>query len=161
MNLQFAFVDFNSSDIDVDALVSNSQGQFPATDEFDFTAIRGGVGLKWSITPGTDIYGALTYDSTDLDFGSFAGEDFDANDKSAGATLGVRSMVRDKLELRASVRYSGAADVDLNTGDMDSDTLFGAGFGYELIRGLSITGDFESGEFSSANIGFRLDLDED
>ena len=156
----FAFVDFNSSDISVSALVNNAQGQFPAADEFDFTTIRGGVGLKWSLTPKTDVYGAVSYDSTDLDFGSFAGEDFDANDKDVGAIIGIRSMFGDKVELRANVRYSGVGDVDLNTGVMDTDTLFGAGFGYELIRGLSITGDFESGEFSSWNIGFRLDLDE-
>ena len=156
----FAFVDFNSSDINVDASVSNAQGQFAAADEFDFTAIRGGVGLKWSLTPKTDVYGAVSYDSTDLDFGSFAGENFDTNDKKVGATIGIRSMFRDKVELRANVRYSGVGDVDLNTGVMDADTLFGVGFGYELIRGLSITGDYESGEFSSWNIGFRLDLDE-
>ena len=156
----FAFVDFNSSDISVSALVNNAQGQFPAADEFDFTTIRGGVGLKWSLTLKTDVYGAVSYDSTDLDFGSFAGEDFDANDKDVGAIIGIRSMFGDKVELRANVRYSGVGDVDLNTGVMDTDTLFGAGFGYELIRGLSITGDFESGEFSSWNIGFRLDLDE-
>ena len=156
----FAFVDFNSSDISVNALVSNAQGQFAAADEFDFTAIRGGVGLKWSLTPKTDVYGAVSYDSTDLDFGSFAGENFDTNDKDVGATIGIRSMFADKVELRANVRYSGVGDVDLNTGVMDADTLFGVGFGYELIRGLSITGDYESGEFSSWNIGFRLDLDE-
>ena len=58
---------------------------------------------------------------------------------------------------------AGVGDVDLNAmaGVMDDDTLYGAGFGIEIIRGLSITGDFESGEFSSWNIGFRLDLDED
>lgn len=156
----FAFVDFNSSDISADALVSNSQGQFSAADEFDFTTIRGGVGLKWSLTPKTDVYGAVSYDSTDFDFGSFAGENFDVDDKGVGATVGIRSMYRDKVELRANVRYSGVGDVDLNTGVMDTDTLFGVGFGYELIRGLSITGDYESGEFSSWNIGFRLDLDE-
>ena len=156
----FAFVDFNSSDISVDALVSNAQGQFAAADEFDFTAIRGGVGLKWSLGPRTDVYGAVSYDSTDLDFGSFAGEDIDTNDKKVGATIGIRSMFRDKVELRANVRYSGVGDVDMNTGVMDADTLFGVGFGFALIRGLSITGDYESGEFSSLNIGFRLDLDE-
>lgn len=157
----FAFIDYSSTDIDVAALVSNAQGQFPAEDEFDFTTVRGGVGLKWSLTARTDVYGAVTYDTTDFDFGSFAGENFDTDDQAVGATIGLRSMIQDKIELRANVRYSGAADVDLNTGDMDSDTLFGAGFGYELIRGLSITGDVESGEFSSWNIGFRLDLDED
>ena len=156
----FAFVDFNSSDIDVNALVSNSQGTFPAQDEFDFTTIRGGVGLRWPLTLKTDIYGAVSYDSTDLDFGSFAGENFDADDAGVGAVIGIRSMFRDKVELRANIRYSGVGDVDLNTGVMDADTLFGVGFGFELIRGLSITGDYESGEFSSFNIGFRLDLDE-
>ena len=57
---------------------------------------------------------------------------------------------------------SNVGDVDLNSpaGSFDADTLFGAGFGYELVRGLSITGDYESGEFTNWSIGFRLDLDE-
>jgi len=156
----FAFVDFNSSNVDVAALVSNSQEQVTAEDEFDFTSVRGGIGLKWALTSKTDIYGAISYDSTDFDFGSFAGEDFDAGDKDLGATLGIRSMFRDKIEIRAHARYSGVGDIDLNTGVLDADTLFGVGFGYELVRGLSLTGDFESGQFSSWNIGFRLDLNE-
>ncbi len=160
-NNLFAFIDYSSSDIDVSALVSNAQGQFPAEDEFDFTTVRAGFGYKWSWTPTTDFYGALSYDSTDFDFGSFAGEDFDTDDQDIGITVGVRSMFTDELELRAHARYSGVGDVDLNTGEFDTDTLFGVGFGYELVRGLSITGDYESGEFSSWNIGFRLDLDED
>jgi len=157
----FAFVDFNSSDIDVDALVTNSQGQFSAGDEFDFTAIRGGVGYRWPLSPKTDVYGALSFDSTDLDFGIIANENFDTDDNGIGAVAGFRTMFSDKVELRANVRYTSVGDVDLTTGEFDSDTLIGIGFGYELIRGLSITGDFESGEFSSFNIGFRLDLDED
>jgi len=157
----FAFIDFSSTDINVDALVSNSLGQVSDSDEFDFTTIRGGVGVKWSVTHKTDIYAAVSYDSTDLDYGSFAGENFDTGGKDVGGQVGVRSIFGDKLELRANVRYSGVGDVDLNTGEMDADTLFGVGFGYELIRGFSITGDYESGEFSSWNIGFRLDLDED
>ena len=157
----FTFVDFSSTDIDVDALVSNALGQFSASDEFDFTTVRGGVGLRWPLNPKTDIYGAVSLDSTDFDFGSFAGEDFDTDDKDVGFTLGIRRMVQDHIELRAHARYSGVGDVELNAGEFDSDTLFSVGFGYELIRGLSITGDYESGEFSNWNIGFRLDLDED
>lgn len=160
-NNLFAFVEFTSSDIDVDALVTNALGQFPASDNFDYTAIRGGLGVRWPLSPRTDIYGAISYDSSEFDFGSFAGENFDADDQDIGAEAGIRSMVGDKLELRARARYSGVGDVDLNTGVFDTDTLFGVGFGYELVRGLSITGDFESGEFSSWNVGFRLDLDED
>ncbi|MFV2070577.1 MAG: hypothetical protein ACC645_26720, partial [Pirellulales bacterium] len=157
----FAFVDFNSSDITVDAVVTNAGGTFPATDEFDFTAIRGGVGLKWSVTHSSDIYGAISYDSTDFDFGSFAGENFDTGDKAVGGEVGVRSMVGDKLELRLRARYTGVGAVNLSTGVLYADTLFGVGFGYELVRGLSIIGDFETGEFGSYNLGFRLDLSED
>jgi len=156
----FAFLDFSSADITVNALVSNSLGSVPAQDEFDFTTVSGGVGLRWPLTLKTDIYGAVSYDSMDLDFGSFAGENFDAGDKDVGARIGIRSMFTEKVELRARVRYSGVGNVDLNTGVTDADTLFGIGVGYEVIRGLSITGDFESGEFSSWTIGFRLDLDE-
>ena len=158
----FAFVDFNSSDITVDALVTNPGGEeFEGTDEFDYTAIRGGVGVKWSMTERADIYGAVTYDSADFDFGSFAGEDFDTGDKDVGAEVGYRSMIGDKFEIRLRARYSNVGNVDLTTGVLDSDTLFGVGFGYELVRGLSLIGDYETGEFSSWNIGFRLDLSED
>jgi hypothetical protein len=157
----FAFVDFNSSDITVDAVVTNSGGMFPGTDEFDYTAIRGGVGLKWSMSETTDIYGAVSYDSADFDFGSFAGEDFDTGEKDVGAEIGFRSMFGDKFEFRLRARFSNVGVVDLSTGVFDSDTLFGIGFGYELIRGLSIVGDYETGGFSSFNIGFRLDLSED
>jgi hypothetical protein len=132
-------------------------------DEFDYTQIRGGIGLKFPLTYKMDIYGELSYDSLDLDFGSLVGEDFDTDGQDIGGALGIRAMFGDNLELRAYGRYTNVGDVDLNNpeGTMDADTLFGFGFGYTLIRGLSITGDFESGEFSSWNIGFRLDLDED
>jgi len=157
----FGFIDFTSTDIDVDVVVTNAGGEFPASDEFDYTTYRSGIGVKWSMTHSTDIYGAVSYDSTDFDFGSFAGENFDSGETDIGAEVGVRSMLGDNLEIRLTGRYTNVGAVDLTTGVLDSDTLFGVGFGYELVRGLSITGDYESGEFSSWNLGFRLDLSED
>ena len=70
-------------------------------------------------------------------------------------------MLNDELELRAYGRYTSVGDVDLNTSIFDEDTLFGAGFGWQIVRGLSIVGDYEAGEFSNWSVGFRLDLDED
>jgi hypothetical protein len=70
-------------------------------------------------------------------------------------------MITDEIELRAHARHTGVGDVELNTGILDSDTQSGVGFGIKLVRGLSITGDYGSGEFSNWNIGFRLDPDED
>lgn len=162
----YAFVDFASSDIDITAVVTNTiTGAVSpeVMDEFDFTTIRGGVGLRIPLGFKTDIYAELSYDSLDLDFGSFAGEDFDTDAQDVGGALGIRRMFGNNLELRVHGRYSNVGDVSLNdpAGTFDSDTLFGAGFGYTLVRGLSITGDYESGEFTSWNVGFRLDLDED
>jgi hypothetical protein len=157
----YMFVDYASSDIDVDVVVTNTGGAFSAVDEFDFTDIRGGIGLKWSIGFSTDIYGELSYDSIDFDFGSFAGEDFDTNNQDYGGALGIRSMITDELELRASARYSAHADLELTNAIYDAGTIFGVGFGWEVVKGLSIVGDYESGEFSRISIGFRLDLDED
>jgi len=157
----FAFIDFTSSDIDVDVVVTNSGGVFPASDEFDYTTYRSGIGAKWSITHSTDVYGAVTYDSTDFDFGSFAGESFDTDAKDAGAALGIRHMLGDNWEIRASGRYSNHAAVDLNTLEFDSGAFFGVGFSWEIVRGLALIGDYETGDVDSWAIGFRLDMDED
>ena len=157
----YLFMDYGSTDIDVSALVTNAQGEFPADDEFDYTTIRGGVGLKYSLRFDTDLYAEVSFDSLDFDFGSFAGENFDMDRQEAGAAVGIRKMFGDDLQLSAFGRYSAIGDADLNTLEFDSDTLFGAGFAYTIIRGLSIVGEYESGEFSSWTVGFRLDLDED
>lgn len=156
----YLFGAFTSTDIDDKAVVTNDQGVFPGSDEFDLTTIRGGLGYRYQIGFNTDIYGELSYDSLDYDFGSFAGENFDADDQGPGAALGIRTLLKDKLELRAYGRFTSAGDVDLSTGDIDDDALFGGGFGYTLIQGLSVTGDFEVGEIDTWTLGIRLDLSE-
>ena len=42
----YLFVNYASTDIDVDAVITNAQGVFEASDEFDFTAIRSGLGWR-------------------------------------------------------------------------------------------------------------------
>ena len=157
----YLFLDYASTDIGVDAIVTTEQGQFEADDEFDFTTIRGGLGWKYSIFNKTDIFAEVSYDSTDLDFGSFAGEDFNTDGQEVGGALGFRTLFGDHFELKVQGRFSSVGDVDLNTLEFDNDTLYSVGFAWELIRGFSVVGDFESGEFSSYALGFRLDLDED
>jgi len=157
----YLFVDYGSTDIDVDVVITNNQGVFEDSDEFDFTSIRGGIGFKYSVFNKTDIFAEVSYDSTDLDFGSFAGENFDTDAQEIGGALGFRTLFGDHFELKIQGRFSNVGDVELNTLEFDSDTLYSIGFAWELVRGFSIVGDFESGEFSSYGLGFRLDLDED
>jgi len=158
----YLFLNYGSTDIDLSAFIVSPlvpQGQ-TASDEFDLTTIRGGLGYKYAIGNNTDVFAEVTYDSADLDFGSFALENFDTGEKDFGAALGARRMMNDDLEVRAWARYSSVGDVDLNSLDFDADTLFGIGFGWEVLRGLSIVGDLETGEFANYSLGFRLDLDE-
>ena len=159
----YMFVDFASTDMDVFVVVTNDMGEFSADDEFDYTTIRAGLGFRYPIKFGlaTDLYAEVTYDSVDLDFGSFAGENFDTNNKDLGGALGIRAMLNDDFELRAYGRYTNHGDVDLTSGEFDADGLYGAGFGWQIVRGFSIVGDYESGNFGGWSIGFRLDLDED
>ncbi len=160
----YMFIDFASTDMDVFAVVTNDMGEFPAEpDEFDYTTLRAGLGFRVPIGLGraTDLYGEVTYDSINLDFGSFAGEDFDTNNKDVGAALGIRAMLSDNFEVRAYGRYTNHGDVDLTSGEFDADGVYGAGIGWQIVRGFSIVADYESGEFGRWSVGFRLDLDED
>jgi len=160
----YMFIDFGSTDIDVAAIVTNPAGEeFSASDEFDFTTIRAGLGVRFPIGlgPATDLFAEVSYDSMDLDLGSFADEDFDTDNQAMGGALGIRAMLNDDWELKAYGRYTNNGNVDLTSGEFDTDTVFGVGFGWQVVRGFSIVGDYESGEFSNWSIGFRLDLDED
>jgi len=160
----YMFIDFGSTDIDVAAVVTNPLGEeFPATDEFDLTTIRAGLGVRFPIGlgPATDLYAEVSYDSMDLDLGSFADENFDTDNQDLGGALGIRAMLNDDWEVNAYGRYTSNGDVDLTSGEFDTDTVFGVGFGWQVVRGFSIVGGYESGEFSNWTIGFRLDLDED
>ena len=157
----YLFGDYGSTDIDVDAVVTNAQGSFPASDEFDLTTIRGGFGYRWGVGFSTDIYAEVSYDSIDYDFGSFAGESFDTDSQGAGATVGIRHMLSDNWEVRAHGRYSGQAVVDLNTLEYDTGALFGVGVSWEIVRGLALVADYETGDVDTWSLGFRLDMDED
>ena len=157
----YLFGGFTSTDIDSDAVITNDQGVFPASDEFDLTAIRGGLGYRYEIIFNTDLFFELSYDSLDFDFGSFGGENFDTDDQGPGGSIGIRTLLKDKLELRAFGRYTSVGDADLNKLEIDDDTLFGGGFGFTLIRGLSIVGDVEIGEIDTYTLGIRLDFSED
>jgi len=159
----YMFIDYASTDIDVAAIVTNlGVVTDSADDEFDLTTIRGGLGVRFPIGlgPATDIYAEVSFDSMDLDLGQFVDENWDTDDQDTGGAIGVRAMLNDDWELRAYGRYTNLGDVDLTSGEFDSDTVFGVGFGWQIVRGFSIVGDYETGEFSNWSIGFRLDLDE-
>ena len=161
----YLMVDYGSTDIDLTGTVTNYEYRLRARRLRTSSITRRFAAVSDSSTRfgyNTDIFGELTYDSLDFDFGSFAGENFDMDRQEIGGTLGVRTMFGDDFAGILCTRGTRAlGDADLTTGIFDTDTLFGVGFAWQVIRGLSLVGDYESGEFSSWSVGFRLDLDED
>jgi hypothetical protein len=158
----YLFGEYGSTDIDVDAVVSNPNiDPINTSDEFDLTSIRGGLGLRWGVGFNTDIIFEVSYDSIDYDFGSFAGESFDVDSKDAGGAIGIRHLFGDDFEVRAHGRYAGAAVVDLNALEFETGMMYGAGFSWQIVRGFAIVGDYETGDVDSWSVGFRLDMDED
>jgi hypothetical protein len=160
----YAFIDYAATDIDVIPTVTTPAGEEVEgdPDEFDFTNIRGGLGIRFPTGwgPATDIFAEITYDVTDMDFGSFAGEEFDTSNKDMGGALGIRAMLNDNWQIHAYGRHTPNGEVDLTTGEFDTGTVFGIGLGWQIVRGFSLVADYESGEFSYLALGFRLDLDE-
>lgn len=156
----YLFGDFTSSNIDDSAIVTNPQGSFPATDEFDVSTLRGGVGYSYPLNVTNHVVAELSYERLEFDFGSFSGEDFDAEDTGVGARIGWRNRLAPKFEVGAHARYTSVGDVDLTNGDFDSDVLVGLGAAWTPIRAFSIVADYEAGAIDTWGIGFRLDLDE-
>lgn len=156
----FAFGEFSSADVDDRAVVRNVQGDFPASDEFDLTRFRAGVGYSIPLNYTNYLDVGVSYDSVDFDFGSFAGENFDADDKGVGAQLAYRSLLAQRFELGAHVRYTSVGDVDLSTGEFDADLLYGVNFAWTPLRAFSVIADYETGEIDTWAVGFRLGLDE-
>ena len=80
--------------------------------------------MKFSVFDRTDLFAEVTYDSTDFDFGSFAGENFDTDLQEVGGALGFRTMIGDHFELKVQGRYSAVGDVDLIVAAMRLDDFF-------------------------------------
>ena len=45
----YLFMNFETSDPTVEAIVTNPQGSFPAEDKFDLTSLRAGIGSPYSV----------------------------------------------------------------------------------------------------------------
>jgi opacity protein-like surface antigen len=93
----------------------------------DFDQISAGVGYHVALSQSTDFFAALSYVAAEVSVsgGGSAKED------GYGATIGVRAMVTEKLELDGSISY-----VDL--GDGADGTAFGAAAIYNVTEIFSL-----------------------
>lgn len=104
----------------------------------DFDQLSAGVGFHTAMTPNADFFASLSYLKVDA-----SGAGGSASENGYGATIGVRAMVTEKLELDGTIGY-----VDL--GDGADGTALGAAAIYNFTEILSFGLDvgFEEDAFS-------------
>lgn len=147
---------FRSSIIDLTGTVSNPLGITDVTDEFDAVFSRIHFGYIQPIGDNFDLLFEVSLDSTEYDFGSFAGESFDVSDSGAGARFGFRWNPDPRFELYSYARYSTVGDVDMYTLELNDDELYRVGLLWYFFEDLGLGVDIESGAVKTVSITMRF-----
>ena len=152
----YAVGSFATSIIDVSGVITNPLGVTEASDNFDLLAGRLGFGYIQSIGDTFDLIAQINFDSAELDFGSFAGEDFDVSDSGVGGTVGFRWNPTTQFELFSAAVFTQVGDPLLNQLEFDSDTRFNVGLRWYFIKDLALGLEFESGQIDTATLSLRF-----
>jgi len=128
---------YGTAELDTDAF-------FGLTVDYDQTDI--GLGYHGAVSDKTDFYGILSWVKAEASISGFASED----DDGYGLTVGLRSMVTDKVELEGHIGY-----VDL--GDSGDGTAVGVGALYAFTPNFAAgaTVDFDE-DVTTYGIGARV-----
>ena len=145
-----------TSIIDVAGRVQSPLATATVRGQFDLLATTLGVGYRYPIGEELDLIAELNYDSTEYDFGSFAGENFDAKESGAGARVGFRWNPARPVEIHAFARHSPNAKVVLSRREIESDTLMNVGLRYYFFSDLALGLDYESGSVDTLAISMRF-----
>jgi hypothetical protein len=147
---------FQTSIVDVDAVVTNPFGITTAADNFDLIQSRLAFGYYRELRENFDLTVDIGLESMEYDFGSFAGENFDTRDEGLGVRVGFRWNPRTPLEVSGYAHHSPIGKADLTTGNFDSDTSIGVGAMWYFFRDLGIGLDYTSGEIDSVAFSMRF-----
>lgn len=97
--------------------------------DFDLDTTTLGVGYRYGYSEQTDFFGTLSYEKLETEV-SGRGISGGADGNGYGLTVGVRSMVTEKLELMGSVGYLDIED--------DSEAEFTLGASYHFTKSFAI-----------------------
>jgi hypothetical protein len=147
---------FQTAIIDVDGVITNPFGVTTARDNFDLIQSRLAFGYYRELRENLDLTVEGSLESTEYDFGSFAGESFDVRDEGVGMRVGFRWNPRQPLEVAGHVHHSPVGKANLTAGEFDSDTSIGVGVMWYFFQDLGIGLDYASGEVDSVAFSMRF-----
>jgi hypothetical protein len=151
---------YDSAVVDVSAVVQSPLALVNTSGNFVRSASRAAFGYHRAFGEKIDAFAELTWDSVNYDFGSFAGENFDAKDSGAGVGVGLRWSATDSLEIYAAVHASPVADIDLTSSTLSSGTEATVGLRYYFFQDLGFGVDLRSGDVDALTLSMRFGFGE-
>ena len=151
---------FSTSIIDVSGVITSPAlpppGFTDVADNFDLLMGKLGFGYIQPFGDTFDLIAEVNFDSAELDFGSFAGENFDLSDSGVGATVGFRWGPTPQFEIFSAARYTSVGDPLLQTLEFDSDTRFDLGLRWYFIKDLALGLEYSTGEIETLTVSMRF-----
>jgi hypothetical protein len=147
---------YSSSIVDVTGVVTNPLVTVNVADTFDLVVTNLAFGYIREIGDELDLVAELSYDSTNYDFGSFAGEDFDLDDSGAGGRVGLRWNPTRPLELYGFARYSPVAKALLSQRTYETGASMSVGLRWYFFENLGVGFEHESGDVDTTTISMRF-----
>ena len=148
---------FQTSIVDVMGVVTNPLGTTTVADTFDLIQSRVAFGYQKELKPNFDIMFELSYDSSEYDFGSFAGENFDMQSdrrrREGWLSLESANAVRALRAAHANPVGKG----DLQTLEFDSETrVCNLGPLWYFLEDLGVGLDYEGGNVDTVSLSMRF-----
>ncbi len=147
---------YQSTVVDVDALVTSPLETASLTGNFDLIMTRVAAGYVVPIGRTLDIFFEASYNAIHYDFGSFAGENFDLNDAGAGVRAGVRFNPNPSLEVFAAAQGSSIGKTNLTALTTDSGTAASVGVRWYFFRDLGVGVEYRSGDIDALAVTMRF-----
>ncbi len=147
---------FQSSIVALSVEITNPSVTRMEEDDFDLIQSWVSFGYIHQFGANFDLVIEASFDSSNYDFGSLAGEDFDMEDSGAGAQIGFRWNPTPAFELSAAGRYTQVGTPLLNTREFESDTLFRLGMMWYFFEDLGLGIEAEVGQIDTVSFSMRF-----
>ena len=147
---------YKSSVVDVTGVISNPLVTLNIAGTFDLVQTNLAFGYIRPIGDELDLVAELSYDSTNYDFGSFAGENFDLDDSGVGARIGLRWNPTPPVELYLFGRHSPVGKAALSQRSLENDTSLSAGVRWYFFENLGAGIEYDSSDVGTTTISMRF-----
>jgi hypothetical protein len=148
------FGEYSQAEQDLDLIEDN----FLFRGDFDVVRWRAGAGFSAPMSDMMQVYGRLTFDSTEFRDQTIEGQNLGSDkDDGLGAEAGLLWAASRELHLQGYVRYTEVGEIDLEEFDtFDSDVLAGVFARWYLTEQFAMQLGYEGGAISTGFLGVRF-----